>query len=420
MDIIFFVFQVLILFFLAAFFSCSETAITSVTNTEKRSLHAKKNKTTLRLLSIKDQIVSATLVGTNIVNNSIAGIVTAFTIGHFTSKHATTISTILVSILLIFFAEILPKSLAAYRSLPIVKAVSPILQIVRYVFSPITFVLGVISNFVLKILSQYRKKGISDITDEKLQTLIDISFEDGALNQDEKKLLTGAIRLRDLKLRNIVTPVFELAVINDSANIQEAIDVFCTTKFSRLLVCKNNNKNEVIGMVHYKDILFNEDMNRPITEIMRSVEFLPESVSVLKIITVMKTKQIAMVIAIDEYGQSAGIATIDDIITAVFGSIQDEYDDNEDNDILQVSAHLFKLAGDTKLFDLNKTLALNGVHVELNSNFYDTVAGFILEHTDDIPKERERIVIQDIEFEIEKVIDRKIECIVMNTSFSAK
>lgn len=415
----FFILSVVVagLLFLAAFFSCTETSITAVSKTEKRSLSPDKNKGTLDLLSIKDEIVSATLVGTNLVNNIITSLVTAFTIDNFSSQNATKISTFVITILIIFFAEILPKSLATQKALSITKATTPILKIVRYVFWPITFILSLVSNAVLKVVSFFSSEKNYTITDEQLQILVDISTEDGALSLDEQNLLTGAIRLRDLKLRNIITPNFEIKYVDASASISTAVKEFCQTKFSRLPVCTNNDTNSIVGILHYKDVLFNENITHPVTSIMRDVVFVPETASIFTVIDIMQSKRTNIIIAIDEYGQNAGLATMDDIITAVFGTIKDEYDEITENNITTIDATHFRISGEAKLFDINRELDLvHTLNINLQSDFYDTLAGLILEVSEILPNEGDVITIDDIDFKIEKIIDRKIETVIADTT----
>lgn len=418
MSFIMLIIIVVVLLFLAAFFSCTETAITSVSKADERKLSPEKNKVTLYLISIKDKIVSATLVGTNLVNNITTSIVTAFTINYFANvKNAKIISTLIITFLIIFFAEILPKNLATHKPLEITKISTPILRSVRYIFMPITFALSVISNAVLKFFSLFNKNKRGKITGEILQILVDMSVEDGALSLDEQNLLTGAIHLRDLKLRNIVTPVIEMDYIDSKTNVTDAVKFFCETKYSRLPVCEDNDPNSVLGVLHYKDILFTENKNTKIIELMREAVFVPETASMFKVIDIMKTERTNIIIAIDEYGQIVGIATMDDIITAVFGTIKDEYDDVEEKDIIRIGATHFKIRGDTKLYDINRELDINNaLDVDLKSAFYDTIAGLILEVSEILPDEGTIVSIDNIDFKISKIEDRKIQTVIADTT----
>lgn len=408
---------VIILIFLAAFFSCTETAITTITQTETRSLSPEKHKSSLWLIANREKIVSTCLVGTNLVNNITSSLVTAYTINNFTNKNATKISTLIITVLIIFFAEILPKSLATQKALPIVRFTTPVLQLLRYIFLPISFLLSLISNTVLKMLSSFSKEKYYKITDEQLQILVDISTEDGALSLDEQNLLSGAIRLRDLKLRNIITPIFEMNYVNARAKINEAVRIFSETKVSRLPVCTNDDSNSIVGILHYKDILFNEDTNIQISSLMRDVIFVPETAGIFKVIDIMQSKRSNIIIAIDEYGHNVGLATMDDIITAVFGTIKDEYDITNESDITAIDATHFRLSGEAKLFDINRELDLShSLDLNLQSDFYDTIAGLILEKNEVLPKEGDIITIDEIDFKIEKVKNRKIEWLIADTT----
>lgn len=418
MNFIILIIVVLVLLFLAAFFSCTETAITSINKTDERKLSPEKNKTTLYLISIKDKIVASTLVGTNLVNNITTSIVTAFTIKHFSNiKNSKIISTIIVTFLIILFAEILPKSLATYKPLEIIKVNTPALQIMRYIFLPITCALNIISRVVLKFFSLFSKNKRGELTGELLQVLVDMSVEDGALSLDEQNLLTGAIHLRDLKLRNIITPVIEMDYIDSKMNVAEAVKFFCETKYSRLPVCGDDDTNSVLGVVHYKDILFTENKNVKITELMREAVFVPETAGMFKVIDIMKSERTNIIIAIDEHGQNVGVATMDDIITAVFGTIKDEYDDADEKDIVPIGATRFKIRGDAKLYDINRELDIdNALDVDLKSDFYDTIAGLILETSEILPEEGSVISIDNIDFKIEKIEERKIHTVIADTA----
>lgn len=404
------------LIFLAAFFSCTETAITGVTKTDMRKLSSEKNKATFELLAKRSQIVSSALVGTNLVNNITTSIVTTFTIREFDAG-ATTISTIIITVLIIFFAEILPKNLAAYKPADITVKATPVLKIVNGIFLPVTFLLGLLSNGVVRFLSVFSKKNTAEITDEQLQILVDMSAEDGALTIDEQNLLTGAIRLRDLKLRNIVTPVSEIKYLTADMPLSEAVELFSETKFSRLPVCADDDTNSVLGILHYKDILFKGGEHIHVTDLMREAVFVPETAGMFRVIERMKTNRTNILIAIDEYGQNAGLATMDDIITAVFGTVTDEYDSGEEKEIIPLGANRFRIKGDAKLYDVNRELQLQtSLDINLQSEFYDTIAGLILETAEVLPNEGNVITIENIDFTIEKIEDRKIVSVRADTS----
>lgn len=413
MDFLILIIIVVFLIFFASFFSCTETAITSISETEKRKLSPEKDKLTLHLISARNNVVSSTLVGTNLINNLTTSLVTAYTIDNFKNPNATTISTIIITLLIILFAEILPKSFATFKALSIIKITTPILQFVRILFTPITVVLELISNFVLKLLSKLSKKKDYSITGEQLQVLVDISTEDGTLTQDEQNLLTGAIHLRDLKLRNIATPIFEMEYINSELKISEAVSKFCETKFSRLPVCVNDNTNNILGILHYKDILFNEAGDKKVDSIMRSAVYVPETASTFKVIDIMTKERTNIIIAIDDYGHNTGVATMDDIITAVFGTIKDEYDMSEEKEIVELDATHFRIKGDAYLYDINREFSLNNsLDINLQSDFYDTIAGLILETSEVLPNKGDIITVNNIDFKIEKIQNRKIESVI--------
>ncbi|PIE98030.1 MAG: hypothetical protein CR988_05245 [Treponema sp.] len=411
--------EVVILLISAGFFSCTETAITAITATEYRKLNQnpKKNKLTIKLIQTKDKIVSTTLVGTNLMNNLLTSLVTAFTISHFKNvPNAKIISTAIIAFLVIFFAEILPKTFATARALEITKFSSNILNFFRILFFPVTWTLGVISKYVLRLFAFFHRDKNSSLTKEQLRALIDIGSEDGAVNDDAQNLLTGAVRLRDLKLKEILKQRANIKGVYVNASIPEIIKIFRESKFSRLPVFGSKDANAIIGIIHYKDLLFKKDSGiTGIAEIKRDAVYVPATASVFSVIKTMNKEHVNMVIAIDEHGETAGLVTMDDITAAVFGTVKDEYYENDGHTLKQKitpidNTHL-KIDGETDLYTINEAL-----NVSLHSNHYNTIAGLLLEKAEILPDEGETLTIEKIMFTIEKIDERKIISVIADIS----
>ncbi|UTC62554.1 HlyC/CorC family transporter [Treponema sp. OMZ 788] len=401
----------------AFFFSASETAITAITRTEYKAIkksRTKKSKTLAFLIEKKDEIVSATLIGTNFVNTLSSALITAFVIDMYGQQHIPA-ATAVTTVLIIIFAEILPKAIAAYNAVEITKTFLIPLSIVRLFLKPIVFIFSLMSNFIIKSVSKRRENQISDLSEDYLETLINISLADGTFQTGEHELIKRAVRLHELKLQSIMTKKEDFVGFDINSAPEKMISIFRKTMFSRLPVYKTE-KDNIIGSVHYKDLLFykSHKAEMDINKIIRPALFIPKTANIFSAIKTMSKNKRNMAFVIDEYGSTAGLITIDDISTAIFGSIQDEYAKTKTNPLSGMKivdgTHIM-IPGSAPIIQLNKIL-----NTDFHSDYNDTIGGLVLETAEYLPKEGELISVGEVDFKIEKVETSKIISLIADVS----
>lgn len=401
--------EFILLLFSAAFFSGSETAITAITHTEYRALKKsrnKKDKKLLRLIEIKDKIVTTTLIGTNAVNMLLSSLVTAFTINNFGSYYVP-LAAAITTVCIILFAEIIPKAIAACRAVSFSRNCASMLGFCCKIIFPLVAFFSFLSNMVIAVLSG-KQRGTTKkvISEDQLKDLVKISREDGAFETSGHILLNRAIHLRNIKIRNIMKKRADISYLNISDTNEEIIKTFRSSKFSRLPVLDSDNN--VFGLVHYKDILFYMTNGKEINikEIMKTPIFIPETVNIFSVIKAMNAKKRNMAFVIDEHGYFTGLITMDDAVSAILGKTQDEYSHTEINPLQKLKVldqeHI-RIPGDMQISQLNDLL-----NTDFSSLYYDTVGGLILEKAEYLPDEGTKIEIGKMEFTIEKIKDRKI------------
>ena len=418
MNLIIISIEIVVLLACAAFFSGTETAVTAITRTEYRNLKksSRKNAQRLaRLVEMKEKIVTTALIGTNFVNTLSSGLITAFTLNVFGAQ-AVPAATAVITVLIIILAEIFPKALAAERAEAIGKSAALPLYLCYMLLRPIVVALSLLTKAVLK-LAHVRPNTMPDTLKEKdLRLLVHIGQEDGALAAGEEALLRKAVLLQDVRLRNIMTPRTAIAYVDSAATFQQVIEQFRRSRFSRLPVYDAEAKT-VTGIIHYKTLLFalQERREPEITDLQRPAIFIPEGAPVFSIIRTMNANMQNIAIVIDEHGGVAGLITMDDIIAAVFSTVQDEYGKARNDPMRSVrfiNTSQLVIPGALRLEDCNELL-----HTDFHSDYYDTLGGFLLEKWGYLPHTNERIVCGRITFTVTHIINRRIDTVIADLSF---
>lgn len=326
---------------------------------------------------MKDRIVTTALIGTNFVNTLNSGLITAFTLNVFGAQ-AVPAATAVITVLIIILAEIFPKRWQPNGRKQSARA--PHCRCMCYtLLRPVVAVFSLLTKAVLK-LAHVRPKTAPDTLKEKdLQLLVHIGQEDGALAAGEEALLRKAVLLQDVKLRNIMTPRTAIISVDAASTFPQVIEQFRRSRFSRLPVYDAETKT-VTGIIHYKSLLFalQEGCKPEITALQRPAIFIPEGASIFSVIKAMNANMQNIAIIIDEHGGVAGLITMDDIIAAVFSTVQDEYGKARNDPMRSVrfiNTSQLVIPGALRLEDCNELL-----HTDFHSDYYDTVGGFLLEN----------------------------------------
>jgi len=402
---------------LSAFFSAAETALTSITKTQTRHLRKSRNKVDLalaKLLEDPSRMLTTLLIGTNILNILSSSIATAFAISVFGNK-GVGIATIVMTVLIIIFSEITPKTIAAENPLQLARFLQPFATIIRFSLYPLVWVLSLINAFFIFVIKIIRPSSGHRLTEDEIKTMMSIGKKEGALEEEEHGLLNRAFEFTDLTLRDIMTPRTDIVALPKDTDLESLINAFREHGFSRLPIY-DANIDEIKGMIHYKDLLFSLESGKApdIANIIRPVLYVPDSQMTTELLVAMERSNQNLAVVINEHGATAGLVTLDDAIASVFGGIHDEYDKgiSEPNELIQVinSTHI-KVPGNLKLTDLNALLKTT-----LDSVYYETVGGFVLELAGKLPTKGERFKYKNLLFLIEELSGRRIQRIDIEIS----
>lgn len=384
---------ILLLILLSAFFSSAETALTTVNKHRLRALAESGNKTAGKVLKLIDnpsKMLSAILIGNNIVNISASALTTTFTTTVFGSKFIG-VSTGVLTLVVLLFGEITPKSLATIYSEKISLIYIHIIAPLVTILTPVIWIVDRLSNIIFFILRVDRNKTTNQMTEGELRTIVDVSVEDGVLEKEEKSMINNVVDFGDSKARDVMVPRADMALVSVNASFDEVFETFKEDHYSRLPVY-DDSKDTVIGIVYLKDLFFYQNQtgnkNHPfsIREIMREPFFVYEYQKTSSIMPEMRNRFVSMAIVLDEYAAAVGLITIEDLIEEIVGEIRDEFDMDELKTVTKLDENRFEIDASVKLSDLEDLIG-----VSLTSEDYDSLGGYVIELLDHLPAEGETV-----------------------------
>ena len=399
----------LILLALSAFFSSNETALMSVNKIRLRSLADEGNKRAAMALDILEnqtpKLLSAILIGNNIVNISASSLAT--TLAYSFGGYMVSIVTVILTVLILIFGEITPKNYATINSEKITLRYIPVFKFLMTIMTPVIFIINLFSRGVMRLMRVDPDAASKAMTEEELRTIVDVSHEDGVIESDEKEMIYNVFDLGDAKAKEVMVPRVHVAFADVNSTYNELIDIFKEYKFTRLPVYEDTTDN-VIGTINMKDLLLFEDKaNFQVRNILREAYFTYEYKNISELLVEMRDAKFNIAIVLDEYGETAGIITLEDILEEIVGEIRDEYDEAEEEMIQKVNDQEYIVEGSMNLDDLNDNLG-----TELESEDYDSLGGFIIEHLDRLPEVGDHITTEDqIRLVVEKLDKNRIETV---------
>ncbi|MDO4593737.1 MAG: hemolysin family protein [Tissierellia bacterium] len=384
---------------LSAFFSSSETAITSTSIFKIRQLEKKKIKNSNILRKLVDDIqtlITTILVGNNIVNILTTTIATLFFTDLFGAKGAI-ISTITMTLLVLIFGEITPKTIAQSKNEKISLLVSKPIYFLTKLLKPLVFVLSFITSAIIKLFigtNDEEKK----VTQEDIKAIVGVSEEQGVINNEESEIINNVFDFGDSDVADIMTPRTNMEAISADITKEELDEFLINTNHSRIPVFGDNIDN-IIGILHVKDVInqFLKNKEFKIRDIIRPTYYAYEYMPIIDLFKNMQAKNISLAIVIDEYGGTSGIVAIEDIVEELVGEIDDEYDINNDL-IYKISDSVYSVDPTLHIEEVNDYFDLK--LKELKS---DSIGGFVIDNLDRLPKSGDKIIVNNIEFIIEKV-----------------
>ena len=397
----------LILLALSAFFSSNETALMSVNKIRLRSLADEGNKRASMALDILEnqtpKLLSAILIGNNIVNISASSLAT--TLAYSFGGYMVSIVTVILTVLILIFGEITPKNYATINSEKITLRYIPVFKFLMTIMTPVIFIINLFSRGVMRLMRVDPDAASKAMTEEELRTIVDVSHEDGVIESDEKEMIYNVFDLGDATAKDIMVPRVHVTFADVESTYDELIEIFREDKFTRLPVYKDS-QNNIVGIINMKDLLlYDKNEEFVIDRFLRKPHFTYETKSISDLLVEMKDSTFNIAIVLDEYGDMAGLITLEDILEEIVGEIHDEYDEKEDELVQKISDREYIIEGSMHLDDVNDHL-----NTELDSEDYDSLGGFIIEHLDRLPVAGDEVITEEgIRLIVEKLDKNRIE-----------
>ncbi len=404
------IFQIIILIILlllSAFFSSAETALTTVNRIRMRSLAEDGNSRAACVLKVTDdsgKMLSAILIGNNIVNLSASSIATSLALDFWGSVGAG-IATGILTLLILIFGEISPKTIAAINAEKISLSYCNIIYWLMKLLTPVIFILNKLSIAFLFLLRVDPNAKDKAMTEEELRTIVDVGKETGVIESEEHEMINNVFDFGDAQAKEVMVPRIDMTFANIDCTYDELIEIFKEDKFTRLPVYKETTDN-VIGIINMKDLLLYKDREHfSIQDIMREPYFTYEHKNTAELFMEMRKSSISLAIVLDEYGATAGLITLEDLLEEIVGEIRDEYDTDEEDPIVKLSDREYLVLGSTNLEDLCEKLDL-----DFESDDYDTIGGYLIGLLDHLPEKNEIIITDDdVLLRVEQMDKNRIE-----------
>ena len=377
----------LLLLVLSAFFSSAETALTTVNKIRIRSLAEEGDRradTVLKVTDDNSKMLSAILIGNNIVNLSASSLATALAIRFFGSGSAGIATGILTFIILIF-GELAPKTMATIRAERLSLRVGRIIWILMRVLTPVIFIIQSLANGFLRLIGINPNEKKQGMTDAELRTIMDVGHESGIIETGEREMIDNMFDFGHTEAKEIMVPRIEMTMAQADSTYEELMEIFREDKYTRLPVYEES-PDEIIGILNFKDILLCEKKEEfVLREVLRQAYFTYEHKNTSELMVEMRDSGLGMAIVLDEYGVTSGLITLEDLLEEIVGEIRDEFDTEEDM-LLQLTDREYLAEASMNLEDLNEALGLN-----LASDDYDSIGGYMIGLLDHIPRLRESV-----------------------------
>ena len=400
-----------ILIILSAFFSSAETALTTLSNVKVRAMVDENPSgrvlTLQKILDNRSKLISAILIGNNVVNISASSLMTSLVI-RLWGNAAVGIGTGILTLVVLIFGEIVPKTWAMCNNEKLSMAYARIIYFLMQALTPVIFIIDKISGFFLGMLHIDQSSRVM-MTETELRTYVDVSHEDGVIEQEEKKLIYNVFDFGDSVAKDIMIPRIDMTSIDVNATYGELLGLFRESMYSRIPVYENEVDN-IIGIVIVKDFLLveNRDAFR-IQDILREGYYTYEYKKTADLLLEMRLLTTNVALVLNEYGATVGMITVEDLLEEIVGEIRDEYDADEAELFKKISDNVYEVGGSLKLDDINDVL-----DTRFGSEDYDSIGGIMIELLDRFPAEGETVVTGDgITLTAKKVDNNRIETVTI-------
>ena len=389
----------------SAFFSSAETALMTSNKLKIRNLAENGDKRAKKVLDITantDKMLSAILIGNNVVNLTASSLSTTLTLKIFGSS-LVGIATGILTFLILVFGEITPKNVASKNAENMALAYIGVISVIVTVMTPVIFIVNKVAGAVISIFTKNSDEN-NAVTEEELRAMVEYSHEEGVIENEEKKMIVNVVDFGDTVAGDIMVPRVDMVMVDEKSSYEEILQVFREERYTRIPVYEETPDN-VIGILNVKDFLLIEDKeNFVMKELLREPLYTYEYKKTSALMMDMRKTGANIVIVLDEYGITAGLITLEDMLEEIVGEIRDEFDADEDEGITKVSDLEYLIDGSTNLDDINDRIGL-----ELSSDEYESIGGLIMEKLGRIPAEGEIINLDNIVLTVKKMDHARIE-----------
>ncbi len=389
----------------SAFFSASETALTSLNKIKLRNMveeNVKNADKIQKLIDDPNRLLSSILIGNNLVNNAAASLTTMIAVSLLGGQSGVGAATMIITIIILIFGEITPKTLASQNAEKVSIGVAKIISGVVIISTPVVKVMNLITNGLIRILGGDTSGKTPTITEAELKTMVNVSHEEGVLEVDERRMINNVFDFGDSKAKDVMTPRTDMICVEDNITYDEIVSIFKEERFSRLPVYHESVDN-IVGILYVKDIIFIDVEHFKTTDYMREPFFTYESKPISELFSEMRNNRIPAAIVLDEYGGTSGLVTLEDMVEEIVGDIADEYDEQEE-EIEVIKEDEFVVDGSTRLEDVNEMI---GLHLE--SEDFDTIGGYVIGILGSLPDGGEEVEENGIKIVVEEVDKNRIE-----------
>lgn len=386
---------IIIMIILSAYFSATETAFSSLNRIRIKNLAESGNrraKLTYRLAGNYDELISSVLVGNNIVNITASSVATVLFIQMLGGSAGPTASTVIMTIIILIFGEVTPKSIAKESPEAFAMFSAPIINVLIYVFKPINFLLVSIKKLVSRFI---KVSGDRTISESELLTIVEEAEQEGGINANESTLIHNVIEFDDLEAIDIFTPRVDVEAIPADSDVEDIAQLFIQTGFSRLPVYEESIDN-IIGLINEKD--FHNYVVRggaALESIVKPVEFIPPSMKISVLLKLLQKNKSHLAVIVDEFGGTEGIVTLEDIIEELVGEIWDEHDRVVES-FRKLSENVYLVDCST---DLDEMFAFFGIKAEAEAS---TINGWVIEQLDRIPEKGDSFDFENLHVAVEE------------------
>ena len=400
----------IILIGLSAFFSSAETSMTTANKIRIQTLADQGNKRAVTLLKVtgnSGKMLSTILIGNNLVNIGASSLATTMAIDLLGSAFVG-ICTGLLTLVILIFGEITPKTTATLYAEKLALAYAPIIYLLMILLTPVIFFVNKLSEAVLKLIRVDKNQKGKTITAHELRTIVNVSHEEGVIESEERQMIYNVFDFGDSQAKDVMIPRIDVAFVDVNSTYDDLITVFREEKHTRFPVFEDTT-DHIVGIINIKDLLLMDSHdNFCLKNMLREPYFTFEYKKTSELLVEMKEESVSFAVVLDEYGATAGIISLEDLLEEIVGDIHDEYDEYEEEELTEIVPRKEYVAlGSIRLDDLNEVLP-----VQIESEDYDSLGGYIIEQLDRFPEPGECITTPDqVRLVVDKIEKNRIESV---------